>query len=175
MPSPTNPYQELLDEQGVFRQLFESSNDAIMLLDEKGFFDCNKATLKIFGYEKKEDFCNKHPSEHSPPKQPDGSDSKESANANIEHAKKIGKNFFEWIHRRANGNDFPAEVLLTPLTINGKSILQATVRDITEKKRKEKELLEMNKYMVGREIEMTKLKEKVKELEEELRKHLAKN
>jgi len=32
-----------------YRMLFESSMDAIMLADENGFFDCNKATLRLFG------------------------------------------------------------------------------------------------------------------------------
>ena len=31
--------------KSIHYQLFESTADAIMLLDEKGFFDCNNATL----------------------------------------------------------------------------------------------------------------------------------
>ena len=37
------------------RAIYECSNDAIMLLTEKGFFDCNPAALKIFGFESKEE------------------------------------------------------------------------------------------------------------------------
>ena len=32
-----------------YRALYESTNDAVMLLDERGFFDCNEATLRMFG------------------------------------------------------------------------------------------------------------------------------
>ena len=36
--------------EAKFRMVFESSRDAIMLLDKQGFFDCNRATLEMFGY-----------------------------------------------------------------------------------------------------------------------------
>ncbi len=118
-----------------YRLLFDSSTDAIMLLDEKGFFDCNQATLDIFGCTTREEFCSKHPSEFSPPIQLNGEDSRKVADKKIATAFKEGKNFFEWIHRRVNGEDFFANVLLTSMVFNGRRVLQATVRDITEQKK----------------------------------------
>lgn len=123
-----------------FRSIFESSNDAIMLLDKKGFFDCNESTLRIFGCSCRDEFLGKHPSEWSPTTQPDGSDSRESAEEKIATAFRKGRNFFEWMHWRANGKEFPAEVLLTPMQLEGIDVLQATVRDITKRKRAEEEL-----------------------------------
>jgi GGDEF domain-containing protein len=38
------------------------------------------------------------------------------------------------LHKRKNGNVFPAEVCLTALTLSGQPRLLATVRDITERK-----------------------------------------
>ena len=131
---------ELIESAEKFRSIFESSNDAIMLLDKKGFFDCNESTLRIFGCSGKDEFLGKHPSEWSPTTQPDGSDSRESAEEKIATAFRKGRNFFEWMHWRANGKEFPAEVLLTPMQLEGKDVLQATVRDITKRKRAEKEL-----------------------------------
>jgi len=32
-----------------FRTLYDTTRDAVMLLDGKGFFDCNQATLTMFG------------------------------------------------------------------------------------------------------------------------------
>ncbi|GAH45925.1 unnamed protein product, partial [marine sediment metagenome] len=46
-----------------------------------------------------------------------------------------GSHLFEWTHRRLDGKDFPASVLLTRMELDGQVQLQATVRDITEQKR----------------------------------------
>jgi PAS domain S-box-containing protein len=46
-----------------------------------------------------------------------------------------GSHSFEWVHRRADGTDFNATVLLSRMGSGGKRLLQATVRDITESKR----------------------------------------
>lgn len=46
--------------------LFELSPDAIMMLDEHGFTDCNPATLSIFGCASKEQFVGYHPSHFLP-------------------------------------------------------------------------------------------------------------
>jgi hypothetical protein len=110
-----------------------------MLLDEKGFFDCNEATLRIFRCPTRNDFINKHPSQLSPPTQPGGKDSMTLANELIATAFKNGRNQFEWMHSHLDSTEFPAEVLLTAMELDGKQVLQATVRDITEQKRLAKE------------------------------------
>src|SRR5208283_4738625 len=48
---------------------------------------------------------------------------------------------YEWVHKRAdNGKTFDAEVLLNGMLLDGKTVLQATVHDITERKHAEVEL-----------------------------------
>lgn len=136
---------ELRENKVKYHTLYESSSDAIMMLDEEGFFDCNNATLAMFGFSTKEEFTKVHPSQVSPPNQPDGVDSMTAANIRIAEAFKKGKNFFEWIHRRNNGEDFPAEVLLTAFPLGEKQVLQATVRDITERKRAEEYTIEQER------------------------------
>lgn len=132
----------LQESESRYRRLFESSSDAIMLLDEKGFIDCNSTTLRIFGCATREEFCGKHPSEFSPPRQPDMKDSRQAVDKRIVEAVQEGQSFFEWVHRRTDGDNFPAEVLLTPMEWAGKKILQATVRDITQRKKAEEALKE---------------------------------
>jgi PAS domain-containing protein len=80
----------LRDTEIRYRELFESTGDAIMLLDERGFLECNQATLQMFGYRTKQDFLAKHPSEVSPPQQPDGVDSRPAADAHIAQAFREG-------------------------------------------------------------------------------------
>ncbi|MFH1740673.1 MAG: PAS domain S-box protein, partial [bacterium] len=123
-----------------FRTLYDSTSDAVMLFNEKGFFDCNAATLEIFGCPSHEEFCGKHPAELSPLTQPCGTDSMTLANEQIATAMKQGSNRFEWMHKRLDGREFPAEVLLNAMELDGRKILQAVVRDITERKRMEEHL-----------------------------------
>jgi PAS domain S-box-containing protein len=58
----------------------------------------------------------------------------------IGRAMKRGSHFFEWLHQRVNGQIFDASVLLTKMEVDGNMMLQATVRDISERKKIEKEL-----------------------------------
>ena len=125
-----------------YRTLFESSQDAIMTLNRKGFVDCNKATFRLFGISSKKQFVRKTPWDFSPPKQPDGVDSLTAAREHIEKACREGSDFFEWTHNRHDGTIFSAEVLLSRVEYQDNTV-QATVRDITERKLAEKKLKEL--------------------------------
>jgi len=119
-----------------------------MLLDKNGFFDCNNATLKMFGCSSKEEFCSIHPADVSPPLQPCGKNSTTLSNQYIELALERGNNFFEWTHKKINtGEVFPAEVLLNKMELDGKTVLQAVVRDITERKFSEDEIKLKNEQL----------------------------
>lgn len=134
--------RELKESEEKYRSLFDLSDDANMTLDREGFIDCNQATLEMFGCASKEEFLGKHLCEISPPFQADGTESRIAADERIATAYQKGKNFFEWICRRVNCDDFPSEILLTKMSLKGKNILQAIVRDITKRKLAEKKLLE---------------------------------
>ena len=136
--------EKIKESEEKFRTVFESSNDAIMLFDGVAFLDCNEASMKIFGCKNREEFLGRNLDEWSPDKQPDGRSSHEAAKEKIATAYRDGQNFFEWTHIRANNEAFPAEVLLTPLRLGEKTVIQGTVRDITERKQaedKEKKLI----------------------------------
>ncbi|MCP4675792.1 MAG: PAS domain S-box protein, partial [Deltaproteobacteria bacterium] len=137
----------LRDSETKFHRLYEFSSDAVMLLDEKGFFDCNAAALTLFGCASREELYGKHPAEFSPPIQPEGMDSMTLANQHIGTAIKDGSIRFEWIHRRLDGEDFPAEVLLNAIEMDGRGVLQTVVHDITERKRSEEELRRINEHL----------------------------
>ncbi len=127
----------LRESEERFRAIFQGSSDALMLLTEKGFFDCNPATLEMFGFANVGEFSKIHPADISPATQPDGTESFPAALERIKTAYEKGCNRFEWVHRRTSGEDFFAEVLLTAFDMNGKRVLQATVRDITHRKQAE--------------------------------------
>jgi len=123
-----------------YRTLFESTPDAIMMLNKKGFFDCNDATLKMFDCSAKKVFSVTHPGSLSPQIQPDGSDSMEAANNHINTALQTGSCYFEWTHQRMDGTTFPAEVLLSIFQLGRRKVLQALVRDITPRKQAKRKL-----------------------------------
>ncbi len=132
--------EALRESERRFMDVFYASNDVILLFGENKFIDCNEATAKMLGYSAREDCLKTHPSELSPPKQPDGQCSYKKANEMMRLAFEQGFHRFEWIHRRANGEDFPVEVSLTPIAHEGKSRLYCVLRDITEYKQAEAEL-----------------------------------
>ncbi len=123
-----------------YRELFERSADAILILDDGAFVDCNQATVEMLRYREKEQLLRTHPSELSPPLQPDGRSSFEKANEMIATALERGSHRFEWDHVRADGEVFPVEVLLTAVPRGGRKILHVVWRDITARKRLEEHL-----------------------------------
>jgi len=152
-----------------YRILFESSRDAIMLLAPPDwmFTVGNKATLEMFGAKNENEVSSKTPGDLSPEYQPDGLLSSEKAGKIIGKAMRSGSYFFEWIHKRINGDEFPATVLLTRIKLNGRELLMATVRDITETKKTEKELQKYRDHLEKLVEERTaKLQESEKKLQE---------
>jgi diguanylate cyclase (GGDEF)-like protein/PAS domain S-box-containing protein len=126
------------------RILFESSRDAIMTLVPPSwrFTTGNPATLEMFKVSEA-DFIAVNPWELSPELQPDGRPSSEKAAEMIQTAMAKGSHFFEWTHRRLRGESFPATVLLTRMCIGEQAMLQATVRDITERKQMDEKIRQM--------------------------------
>ena len=97
------------------------------------FTSCNPATVKMFSVKDEAEFTSLGPWQLSPEMQPDGRPSAEKAKEMIETAMREGSHFFEWTHKRLSGEDFPATVLLTRMELAGQALLQATVRDITDR------------------------------------------
>ena len=141
-------HEALNQSEKKFRAMFESSRDALMLLDRNGVFDCNDATLNMFGVGTKQDFCGRTAVQFSPPTQPDGEASATAAAWRIDEAFRTGEQRFEWQHVRDNGEIFDAEVLLSRQMEAGQPILQASVRDISERKREEEMLLDARRAAV---------------------------
>ncbi|MEG3941137.1 ATP-binding protein [Microcoleus sp. S36b_A3] len=139
--------QELQQSEARFRQLYEQSADAILLLDEGIFTDCNPATVKMMRCTDKKQFLSLHPSLLSPEMQPDGCLSFEKANNMIAIAFERGSYRFEWMHRRADGEDFWVEVLLTIIPVDGKEILHTVWREIGDRKQAELALHQKNQEL----------------------------
>ncbi|QFY42254.1 diguanylate cyclase [Candidatus Methylospira mobilis] len=124
----------LCRSESRFRTLYDSTVDAVMLLDEQSVFDCNEATLTVFGCASQEAFY-LHLADLSPPEQPCGANSRTLADQKIAQALNEGNQHFDWVFERADtGASFPAEVMLSRTILESKPILQAVVRDLSERK-----------------------------------------
>ncbi len=137
----------LRQSEGKYHTLFDSTQEAVLILDEHGFYDCNKAATALFGCASREQLCSYHPADLSPPVQPSGENSETLANQHIATALCEGSLRFEWLHKRVDdGRLFTAEFLLSAMTLNGKQVLQAIGRDISERKFMEEQIRQLAFY-----------------------------
>jgi PAS domain S-box-containing protein len=143
--------------EGVFESLFERSADAIWLYDPRTamLVDCNQAAVELIGAQNKEQVLRTRPEQISPPVQPDGSRSADKAVEILALVEKQKRHRFEWTIRRLDGRDVPVEVTSTALIMGGKSIHVIISRDISERKKAERELLELTQALERRVAERT--------------------
>ena len=116
----------------VFMDSFYASADATLLLEGDRFVDCNERTVQMLRASSKEDVLRTHPSDVSPEMQPDGQPSYDKANEMIAIGFERGSNRFEWDHRRFDGEVFPVDVTLMPVSLFGKQLLYCVWKDISE-------------------------------------------
>ena len=129
----------LRDNEQKYRTLFESADDAIMLLADGRFVDGNAAALRLFGCTR-DQLIGASPSAFSPPLQQDGTPSDEAAAQKIARTLSEGPQSFEWEHCRPDGAPFAVEVSLNRLDLGGQPQIQAVVRDVTARREAESAL-----------------------------------
>jgi diguanylate cyclase (GGDEF)-like protein/PAS domain S-box-containing protein len=126
-----------------FRVLFEQSSHAHVIFDEAtGIIDCNQAAMNMVRCTDKKVICGIHPSKLSPEMQPNGRRSDELGAEMCELARTNGGHHFEWQRRTLDGDEYPIEVTITPVTLGGKSVLLAVWNDLSERKRYEQKIHE---------------------------------
>jgi len=120
------------DHQEMFRALFEAAGDAHLLLAYgASFVSANQAAADLFGFRDPAALLEESPASLSPLLQADGRASNEVAMEYMRRTLDEGGCTFEWLHLRADGSQFHADVLLTRVDIGGVGMMQATIRDIS--------------------------------------------
>ncbi len=160
------------EKENRYKVIFDNSLDALMTMKSPSwnFIAGNASAIALFNTETEKNFISTPPWKYSPKLQPNGKSSMSEAKKHIKFALEKGKHSFPWKHKKITGEEFDALVILVRNEYHGDVFLQATVRDITIDKKKREELETINRLMVGREIKMIKLKEKIIELEKKLSK-----
>jgi len=133
----------LRERERMFQSVFHASEDAILILDGDTFIDCNEATVRMLRCRSKDEVLPSPPWALSPERQPDGRLSTEKAEEMIQTAFRRHFHRFEWVHRRADGEDFPVEVTLTTVDLEGRRVLYVVWNEITERKQRERRIREL--------------------------------
>ena len=122
-----------------YRAIFDSANDAIILMDRNLIIDCNKRALELFRGTR-EQIIGHITTEFWPERQRDGLTTLQHSIDNIKAALSGDKKSHEVTHKRLDGTLVDTDVTLNVFELNGKKYLQAIIRDITEKKATEEAL-----------------------------------
>lgn len=130
--------KKIIFSEQKFKALFEKSYDAILILDNQKVVDCNRKASELFNME-----CigltDLHFRDLCPEYQYNQKKTSQLLKEKINTALKGEAQTFEWLHLR-NGDTFDAEVSFARIYVNNKYMVQAIVRDISEKKLAEKHL-----------------------------------
>lgn len=131
---------QLVQSEKKYATLFENATDAVVLMNENGFIDCNNKSLEVFN-SSKEEFLNASLKEFFP----DSSYYNKYKRKITDHIKTslLGKpQFFNWICRKQDGHSFHSEISITRIDIDDQEFVLAFIRDISDKKNAEKQILE---------------------------------
>jgi PAS domain S-box-containing protein len=122
--------ESLLESEERYRTIFDGVQDAIFVETKDGkILEVNDSACEMYGY-KRDEFLTKTVSDFV----------LEGSDVFVPHLSSSAP--LETFNRRANGDLFPIEVSGEVQTINGEEVVLAIVRDITERKKAEKELHE---------------------------------
>jgi len=131
--------KDLKDRETRFHALFEETYDAILIIIDGKYTDCNSSTERLLKGTKKQ-IIGKTLWDLAPEVQPNGKLSSAIAMERLNLALAGDHQRFEWMQRTLTGQVFDAEVSLIRIQIDGTVAVQAIFRDITEKKKAEEAL-----------------------------------
>lgn len=131
----------LSKDEEFYQALYNDTSEAIFIFSDNKIVDVNPAACRIFRCTKT-DLIGNNPIQISPPTQPDGRPSAESAVQYIKACLDGNAQSFEWKHLRFDNTEFFADITLNPILLSGKSTLMAVIRDVDNYKRIERDTRE---------------------------------
>jgi two-component system cell cycle sensor histidine kinase/response regulator CckA len=137
--------QSLQESEGKFSAIASTAADAIVVMDNKGIITYwNLAAERIFGYAVEETLGRELHSVIAPARY------RAAYKKGLEKFRENGQgpavgNALEFIARRKDGTEFPIEVSTSTIPIEGEWHAVGIVRDISERRKTEQELIKLEK------------------------------
>ena len=119
-----------------FQELFALTGDAMVLLENNVVVDANPAALLLFHCTAKEQLVGRTLPDFAPPVLAAGEKPGRAAASLADVA-----GHYEWQYKLPDGGGFWGEVQLTPLMLDHAQMSYATIRDITQRKASERNLM----------------------------------
>lgn len=126
--------ESLKSSEEKLRTMYEFSSNAILIHDGRKFLDCNLATLKMYECDTKENFLASTLEDLYPEFLPNGKATNKIIKQKLDKALRVGAADFELISKRMDGKTFDSEILLSKMELNGKTVIQIIVRDVSSQK-----------------------------------------
>jgi diguanylate cyclase (GGDEF)-like protein/PAS domain S-box-containing protein len=114
-----------------YHTLFDDASDAIFLIQDGIFTDCNRRACEILDCART-DIIGNTPLAFSVAKQTDGAPSQERIRDTIEGALDGKPQFIRWLCKRSNGSEFYADIKIRRIDLPHGPIIQAILRDTTD-------------------------------------------
>ncbi|HEY9026237.1 MAG TPA: PAS domain S-box protein [Burkholderiaceae bacterium] len=125
----------LKTSEARFRATFETAGDAILIIRHAVIIDCNRRAAELLGAGTRGGLLGQAMVTFAPDVQPGGESSANLAAAYLADIKQGGMKTFEWRCRRLDGTQFDAEITISLFRHNGHNLLQAVLRDVSERRR----------------------------------------
>ncbi|MFK5882582.1 MAG: EAL domain-containing protein [Sulfurospirillum sp.] len=139
---------ELIEQKNIFKKLFDTASDGIALSKNRKIYECNSSTLRIFEAIDKDRFLQLKTKDYFPDKQGNGENSMELIEKKLDIARKEGRVEFEIMAKTLNGRDIWLNIAATQIVLQNTLAGYFVFRDITQRKRVEKNLQIQQKKLI---------------------------
>lgn len=116
-----------------YRQVFDGTANAVLIMHNNQMVDCNQAALDLFGCSL-EEFSRHSPKRFWSDTQADGRTNETALQFANEAILNKNSQVAEWRYRRFNGTEFDGEVCTSSIDLDGSPHLVVCIQDITSRK-----------------------------------------